>query len=364
VVRIGLIGAGWRSEYYLRIAAELPWLFDIATVLTASQQSADRLSADWAIPTTTDLSEFRAQGPYDYVVVSVPRAVAPELIHTLSAADIPVLTETPPARDRESLRALWSAIGGAPVQVAEQYRFQPQHSARLAVAASGALGIVHAAEVSVAHEYHGVSLIRAALGIGFEPVEVTARLIPDRVVAARGRDGWFDRPDLIDAPRTWALLRFDAGIGIYDFADEQYVSPIRSRHITIRGTEGELRDDTVHHLAEAGRSVTLSLARESTGIDGDLEGSFLRRIALGAEVVYENQFIGARLNDDELAVAEVMVKMAHFARTGEPFYSLADGCHDHYLGLLMAESAQSGRAVSSSPQPWSDSVSVLSRTAG
>ncbi len=360
-MRIGLIGAGWRSEYYLRIADELPWLFEIAAVLTASQSSADRVSADWAVPTTTDLADFLTRGPYDYVVVSVPRAVAPELIRTLSAADIPVLTETPPARDLESLTAVWSAVGGAPVQVAEQYRFQPQHAARLAVAASGSLGAVHTAEVSVAHEYHGVSLIRAALGIGFEPVEVTARLIPDRVVASRGRDGWLDHPEQVEATRAWSLLRFDAGIGIYDFADEQYVSPIRSRHITFRGTEGELRDDTVHRLAEAGRSVTLTLAREATGLDGDLEGNFLRRIALGTDVVYENPFVGARLNDDELAVAQVMAKMAHFARTGEPFYSLADGCHDHYLGLLMAESAQTGRAVSSSAQPWGGSASVLSR---
>ena len=364
MTRIGLIGAGWRSEYYLRIAGELPWLFEIAAVLTASQASADRMSADWAIPTTTDLSDFLTRGPYDYVVVSVPRAVAPELVRALSAADIPVLTETPPARDLDSLTALWSAVGGAPVQVAEQYRFQPQHSARLAVAASGALGIVHTAEVSVAHEYHGVSLIRAALGVGFEPVEVTARLIPDRVVAAHGRDGWLDRPGLIEATRTWALLQFDAGIGIYDFADEQYVSPVRSRHITFRGTEGELRDDTVRYVAEAGRAATMSLSREATGLDGDLEGSFLRRIALGTNVVYENPFVRARLNDDELAVAEVMTKMAHFVRTGEPFYSLADGCHDHYLGLLIAESARAGRAVSSSPQAWSGAVSVLAHPAG
>lgn len=362
-MRIGLIGAGWRSEYYLRIAGELPWLFEIATVLTASRSSADRVNADWAVPTTSDLADFLARGPYDYVVVSVPRAVAPELIRTLSAADIPVLTETPPARDLESLTGLWSEVGGAPVQVAEQYRFQPHHSARLAVAASGVLGIVHTAEVSVAHDYHGVSLIRAALGMGFEPVEVTAQLIPDRVVAARGRDGWLDRPEQVEATRAWALLRFDAGIGIYDFAGEQYVSPIRSRHITIRGTEGELRDDAVHRLAEASRSVTLTLTREATGLDGDLEGSFLRRIALGAEVVYENPFVGARLNDDELAVAEVMAKMAHFVRTGESFYSLADGCHDHYLALLMSESAQTGRWVTSSPQAWSGAVSVLARTA-
>jgi len=363
-VRIGLIGAGWRSEYYLRIANELPWEFEIGGVLTATQASADRVNAGWAIPATTDLPGFLRSGPFDYVVVSVPRAVAPDYLRTITAVGIPVLAETPPAAELDNLNRLWAELGSAPIQVAEQYRFQPQHAARLAVAASGVLGTVHTAEVSAAHEYHGVSLIRSALGIGFEPVEVTSHVIPDRVVSSRGRDGWQDSPVEVDAHRTWAQLQFSSGVGVYDWADQQYVSPIRSRHITFRGATGELRDDTVHRLAEVDRSVTLHLERETTGIDGDLEGSFLRRIALGADVVYENHFIGARLNDDELAVAEVMAKMAHFVRTGEPFYPLADGCHDHYLALLMAESARTSRTVVSSPQAWGSSASVLSRAAG
>jgi predicted dehydrogenase len=362
-VRVGLIGAGWRSEYYLRIASELPWEFEIGGVLAATQTSADRVTAEWAIPATIDFAAFLRCGPYDYVVVSVPRAIAPDYVRTLAAEGIPVLTETPPAAELDGLNELFAELGSAPIQVAEQYRYQPQHAARLAVAASGVLGDVHTAEVSVAHEYHGVSLIRSALGVGFDAVEVTAHPIPDHVVSARGRDGWKDSPERLEATRTWGLLRFPHGVGVYDWADEQYVSPIRSRHITFRGTTGELRDDTVRTLAEVGRSMTLQLAREATGIDGDLEGSFLRRIALGPDVVYENRFVGARLNDDEVAVAEVMTKMGHFVLTGEPFYSLADGCHDHYLGMLMAESARTGGTVSSSPQAWSDSPSVLSRSA-
>jgi predicted dehydrogenase len=298
------------------------------------------------------------------MVVSVPRAIAPDYVRTITAAGIPVLTETPPAAELDGLNQLFAELGSAPIQVAEQYRYQPQHAARLAIAASGALGEVHTAEVSAAHEYHGVSLIRSVLGMGFDPVEITAHAISDQVVSSRGRDGWKEFPERVDATRTWGLLRFARSIGVYDWADEQYVSPIRSRHTTLRGTTGELRDDTVRQLAEVGRSTTLRLAREATGIDGDLEGSFLRRIALGPDVVYENRFVGARLNDDELAVAEVMTKMGQFVRTGEPFYPLADGCHDHYLGMLMSESARTGQTVSSSPQAWSASPSVLSRSAG
>ena len=80
---------------------------------------------------------------------------------------MPALAETPPGWEMDELLDLHALTErGARVQVAEQYAFQPLHAARLALVQSGRLGPVRQAHVSVAHGYHGVSLLRRFLGIG------------------------------------------------------------------------------------------------------------------------------------------------------------------------------------------------------
>jgi predicted dehydrogenase len=353
---IGLIGAGWRAEYFLRIARELPDRFTVARVLVRTEESASSVTESWGVPATTSLAGFLA-GSYDYVVVSTPWAVVPQLIEALVAAGIPVLSETPPAPDAAALRSLWSSVGGAPVQVAEQYFLQPHHAARLAVVGSGLIGDVSSARLSVAHGYHGVSLARLYLGVGFDPVTIRADALTDPLLSSNGRAGWFDEFEPVPGKRTVALLRFaDTGSGernaVFDFTDEQYFSPVRSRHTSVRGTRGEISDNTVTHLVGPGNPASGELRRDVTGVESDLSGNYLRRVTLHTQVLWQNPFTPARLNDDEIAVAEAMHRMAVFVQTGEEFYSLAEASHDHYLGLLIDEAAASGETVRSQPMPW------------
>lgn len=362
-VRIGLIGAGWRSKYYLRIAQHLPERFTIARVLVRSESSAARVTNEWGVDAGASFDDFVRDAAFDYVVVSVPVDQAGDLIIRLADAGIPALTETPPASSLEQLCELYTRVGGAGVQVAEQYQFQPHHAARLAIARSGMIGGVSTAHVSVAHGYHGVSLIRMALGVGFEPVTISGFAVSDRVVSARGRDSWNDEYNEYDSVTTTAVLRFGESTAVFEFNVEQYFSPIRDRHITIRGTRGEIRNDAVNHLTVTGQSARERLYREVTGVDGDLEGSFLRRVSLRDTVYYENRFKPARLNDDELAVAEVMHRMAEYVSTGREFYGLADAAHDQYLSLLIDESVASGRPVASADPPWGSASSAASPSA-
>jgi len=349
---IGLIGAGWRAEYFLRIAEALPDRFEIATVLVRSERSAAAARERWSVSATTSLAEF-LRGRYDYVIVSTPAEAAADLVVSLVAAGVPVLAETPPATGVDELVALYDRVGGAPVQVAEQYHLQPAHAARLAVAASGLIGEVTSTRVSAAHGYHGLSLARRALGLGSEGVRVTAQTVPDRVLSARGREGWKPQLVEVDNPRTVALLRFESGAAaVFDFAEEQYFSPVRARHFSVRGTRGEVDDDHVDYLLAPGRAVHSRLVRDSTGIDGDLDGSHLRGITLNETTVYENRFAPARLGDDELAVAELMHRMAGFVETGANVYSLAEASHDQYLALLVQRAAEDGSETESARMPW------------
>lgn len=357
-VRIGVVGASWRAQYYFRIARALPEQFQVTGVLVRTAHSVEAVAAEWAIGATTSLEAFLHDGPYDFVVVAVPVEHAGDLVRAFASRNIPVLVETPPASSLEEMEQLYRDTAGAPVQVAEQYRFQPHHAARLSVARSGALGQITSAHVSVAHGYHGISLIRFALGVGFEPAQISGFEMVDRVVSARGRDDWNAQYTESDALNTMALFQFSDSSGVFEFSTEQYFSPIRARHITIRGSRGELRGDEVDYLTVPGFAAHERLAREETGRDGDLEASFLRRVTLRDTAHWSNRFAPARLNDDELAVAEVMHRMARFVRTGTAFYSIADASHDHYLGLLMNEAVATGHRLTSATTAWSHEAST------
>lgn len=358
---VGIVGGGWRAEYYLRIAAALPGVFRISGVLVRTAASAQRMESVWSVPTFTDVDTFLRAGDHDYVVVSVPRTEAPHLARRI-VATVPVLLETPPAEDLDGLEALYGDLRSAPVQVAEQYRFQPQHRARLVLAHSGAIGTVTRARVSVAHDYHGVSLLRSALSIGFDPLTISGEEFVENVVASRGRDSWAPRLGEHAATLVSARLELPEKLGQYEFQGDQYVSPTRSRHISIHGSSGEVWDDQVHLVQSAGRAVHLEVTREMMGADGDLEGMFLRSISAGERLLYSNPFGAARLNDDEVAVAHVMAGMADYVRSGVPFYGLADASHDHYLSLCIAESIAQGTRIHTSERPWSTEESLAAIT--
>jgi predicted dehydrogenase len=359
--RFGLIGTGWRSEYFARIAAALPEYMSIGAVTSARPESAKAFGRLWGLDVAADVDDLLARD-LEFVLVSVPRTVAPELIRAAVSAGKPVLTETPPAAGLDDLHDLYGALGhDSPVQVAEQYQFQPHHAARIELARSGLIGPVSSARVSAAHGYHGVSLIRFLLGIGFDEVAIRAAKVPDRLLSGNGRYGWTPELAMATPRRTVAQLDVDgtdAQAGLFDFDDEQYYSPIRSRHVSVSGEKGEISDLDVSRWIRPGHAITEPITRDVTGVDGDLDGSTLRRLRLGERVVWSNEFGDVRLSDDELAGARALVRMAAFTRGGEGFYGLADGCHDHYLSLLIDAAAASGATVRSEPQPWSGRASA------
>jgi predicted dehydrogenase len=356
--RIGIVGASWRAEYYLRAASVLPEHFEVVAVHVASDASAERVTRTWSVAATTSRAAFLA-GDYDFVVVATPSEVAAELTVAASRAGHAVLTETPPAPTRESLLAYYAELRGQRVQVAEQYRFQAHHAARLALAKSGRLGPVTWARLSAAHGYHGVSLIRAFLGKGFDPVTISGYSVPDPTVASRGRDDWHDELVEYTSARAFARLDYGEQNGLYEFDFEQYFSPTRPRHVEVYGPRGQISDDDVSYVVAPRHATVGRLQRSATGADGDLEGFFVDSISWGDDIVWSNPYRGARLNDDELAVAELMGRMARYVDGGPEAYSLADGCHDQLLSLAINEAVESGLPVRVDEVPWADATSVL-----
>jgi predicted dehydrogenase len=359
--RVGFVGGGYRLAPYLAAMRALPEEFEAVGAVVRTDATAERLTAQ-GVPATTSLDAFLAGGPYDFVLLSVPWPEILPLAGRLLDAGHTVLSETPIAERTELVGPFLQRYGtDARLQSAEQYRFQPMHAARIAVARSGRIGEAVSVTASFAHDYHAMSVVRAALGLGFEPVSVTATTFDDRGVQPVGREGWNEELEVGTAARTVASLVWaDRGVSaVYDFTGEQYFSPIRSRRMAVRGTHGELAEDRVVSIRVPGQPVVLPLVRDATGIDGDLGGFHLRDVSLGDTVLWRSGFGAARLSDDELAVATVLRAMAGYVQDGASFYGIADAAEDQYLDELVQRAAAEERTVTSTPQAWSSLPSAL-----
>ena len=46
-IQFGVVGAGWRAEFFLRIAAAAPEHFELPTVVARNPENAKRFAATW-----------------------------------------------------------------------------------------------------------------------------------------------------------------------------------------------------------------------------------------------------------------------------------------------------------------------------
>jgi len=355
--RFAVVGAGWRSQFFLRLAAQLPQRLAVCAVVARRPEVAAAVREQWGVPTFPDLPSLLdadRRRPPEFAVTALPRTANADALRTLAAHGVPVLSETPPAPDLAGLHDLWRDVGaGGLVQVAEQYHLMPGHAARRALAGSGVIGVPGQVQVSSTHDYHAVSLIRLLLGIGHQPALVHARRFTGPLVDPLTRAGWTDDPTARPAGTTIATLDFGSTSGLYDFTDNQWHNPLRGRRILVRGSLGEIDGDDVTWLADGRTVLHAPLARRQTGYDLDLDGYDTQHIALGATVLWRNPFEGLRWADEEIAIGSLLLAMAGWVRgAGPPPYPLADGCQDHALALAIHQAVASGEAVRVEPGPW------------
>jgi hypothetical protein len=348
---IGIVGTGWRAEFFLRIAQARPDLFQVSGVVGRDFSKASALGQRFAVAAFEDWRRMVAARAPTFVVTSVTWAAAPIVMGELAAAGIPVLSETPPAPNTAALNELYRALGGARVQIAEQYAFQPHHAARLTFLYSGALGDISQAQVSAAHGYHGVNLMRRYLRVGFDPVTITARRFASAVVAGASRAGPPTGETIRRVDQDLAWFDFGEKLGVFDFTGEQYFSYIRNPRVLVRGVRGELFNDSAVYLQDAATPVRIAFERHEGGAQGNLEGKYLKGIQGGERWLYRNVLAPAALSDDELAIGTCLLLMADYARGGSPFYGLAEACHDTYLSFLLNDALQHGQARSEA-QAW------------
>ncbi|MFJ2955804.1 Gfo/Idh/MocA family protein [Streptomyces sp. NPDC087270] len=373
-IRFGIVGSGWRSEFFVRLARALPERLAVAGVVTRSAERAEQVRTAWGVPAYRTVGELLAAEP-EFVIPSVPWDVTPGVVRDLVEQGVPVLAETPPAPDAAGLRELWSAVGGARraasgggggmasasaadggalVQVAEQYVLMPGHAARIALVRDGVIGAATSVQLSSTHMYHAMSLIRHTLGVGFGPATVTARAFTAPLADPLSPRGWSDDLTPKDATTTLALIDFGAGrTGLYDFTDNQWWNPLRARRVVVRGSLGEIVDDSVVRMADPRTPVESALVRRRTGTDLNLEGAEVHHISFDGRVVWRNDYVGASLSEDDLAVVDLLCRTGAWVRgEGPEPYPLAEGCQDHLLALAVEESARTGAPVTTAEEAW------------
>jgi len=343
----GIVGGGWRSHLLLRLADAAPGRLNAAGVVTRTADAGERVTARWGVPTYRTIDELLKAEDVDYVVAAVSWPAMPGVIRDLVAAGMAVLAETPPAPDVDRMRSLWGDVAGSGlVQVAEQYLLMPGHAARHTVIQDGVIGQATSVEISSTHLYHAVSLIRRLLGVGMDDVVVNARDFRAPLVDPLTFDGW----DLqaVPEPRTTTIATLDFGdrMGLYNFVENQWWNPLRTRRIVVRGSRGELVDNTVVRLVDPTSPVESSLVYRRTGVDMNLEGSELVHVSFDGRVVYRNPWLGTRLSEDDIAVASMLEAEGAWVRgEGPEPYPLAQACQDHAIGLAIQESARTGAEV-------------------
>ncbi len=364
-MRFGIVGSGWRVCALLRAARGTQGRIEAAGLAARTPAHAAALAAEFNLPVYTSLAELAAAQPLDFVMTSVPWDVNPQVIRAAAALGLPVLSETPPATTVAELRELWAlAEQGARIQVAEQYWLQPHHAARLAFAHSGRMGRISQVQISAAHGYHSISLMRRFLGIGAELPRIRVNSFHSPVVQGPDTDGPPAGDVIIDAEQTIKLFDFGDRLGVLDFMDEQYFSWIRGQRLLVRGDRGEIIDDHAAYLADYRTPIRVTFERHSAGLNGNLEGNYLKGIQAGEQWWYHNPVAPAELSDDEIAVASLLLRMADFVRGGPDAYSLAEACQDRYFDILSEEALASGQSVQAERQPWADALAQSAGFAG
>jgi len=355
-VTLGIVGSGWRAEFFARLAALLPDRLTLVGAAVRTPESAERTAVRWGVPVYLSAEELIAKQSPEFVVAGVPWPVTPEIIGTLVEAGIPVLAETPPAPDEDGMRALWERVGARRlVQVAEQYLLMPGHAARGELVRRGVIGTPTSVQVSSTHGYHAVSMIRGLMGAGFGPVRVVASRHSAPLLDPLTRAGWTGASEPAEAVTTIATLDFgDGRSGLYDFTDNQWHNRLRHRRIVIRGSLGEIVDDTVVRWGGPQTVLRSEIHRSQLGHDLNLDGFDTEHFVFEGEAVWHNPFLGLRLMDEEIAIARLMLATAEWARDEGPEpYPLADGCQDHLVSLAMDRAAATGQPVTTAVEAWS-----------
>lgn len=400
-----IVGSGWRSLFFVRIAKQYPEQFELKYMLCRTEEKTARMAGENQIPTTTSV-EACVEAKPDFVVVAVSKPSLFEETKKWAQLGFPVLCETPAAGSVEDLIALWELVqGGAKFQIAEQYHRYPVLAAGLKAVKQGRLADPYAVTLSMAHEYHGISLIRRMLQpddpmklqlqsvVGEKyafPVTDTdsrAGAITDGSVQMRDRarvtlrfvtqaqhtsclqqdKHWLQPQQSLSNPEQLQQQQQHqppqqpphppqccpqaspvSKVAFYDFSGAQYHSYIRACHVNVQGRDGEWNDTFLRYVGEDHLPQVEQLKAYFAPEHAQLVTSQLKQ-----QSVDWLPYIDMSNAQDEYAIATMMYDMREYIAGGKEVYPMAEALEDAYLTLLMKQALEHpGQEILPKKMPW------------
>lgn len=350
MISFGIVGSGYRAEYFGRIARTYPELFR-AIYLCRSAEKTERMTAHTGMEATQSPERFMAFKP-DFLVIAVDRGHMAEEALKWAETGIPVITETPSGANTEELNRLWEAQEkkGARISCCEQYFRQPLLAAGLKAIGTGLIGTPVSLYISLLHHYHGASLIRKALQVPVgEAFSLRGCRSVTEVTATDSREGAILDGRSQREERDRFHIDFAGGKEAdYDFSSVQYRTYLRSRHLTVRGTRGEWSDTLVRTTDAEGSPIQLFLLPEIDQAYRCLDTQALRDLRRNWRPDLAPDTV-----QDEFAIATLLLDMGAYCAGGPSPYPLAEALEDAYFWLQMERAAQQPwQEIRSERMPW------------
>lgn len=314
-----IIGGGWRAEFYLRIAELLPDKFNVNAICIRNNVRAEYIKNKYNVKVFKTIEETLSC-QFDFIVNCINMDDISEFAVSLADKGYYVLCETPIITPPLPEHAYDK------IQVAEQFHLKGTYQALKRVIDMGLIGDIVSMEISVAHDYHAMSLMRFLLDDYDEPKKIYQHTINEKILMTNWRIGELPEKKIEDNEHIIKIFKFTKADVIYNYMAEQYFSPIRKDRIVIRGTRGEIENCKVRYFNSNNEFVENEIKSVMSGL---LDGLFHDKIIFEDKVLYNFPYKPARLSEEESAIADCLVKMDNYIKTGEQFYSYKRGYEDY-----------------------------------
>lgn len=320
-----VIGGGWRAEFYIRIAKLLPQIFEVKGVCIRNPYTAKKIRRQYGVTVVETIDDV-LKIDCDFFVNCINKEDISSMSFELCKSGYAVLQETPASPTLKG-------NGNYKLQVAEQFHLKPMYQAIKGIINDGFIGEVNHIEISVAHEYHAMSLIRFFMDEDM-PKCIYSKELTNSVLHTHFRQGELEKKEIAESKHQIAVFDCHGKNAIYNFDYEQYFSPVRSDRLLIRGTLGEIENNVVRYFNDENIYCENLIAQHQSG---NLDGFFNGAITFCNKVYYKSPFGDARLSDEETAIAMVLLKMDKYIKTGEEFYSYESAVKDVACGIHRPE---------------------------
>lgn len=369
-LKFAVIGSGYRAKFYARVAKRYPSLFQLQMIVCRSEQKARSIEEELACRAVYDVKECEKAHP-DLIVIAVNKASISESVQEWVNKGYPVLAETPVASEAGVMKQLWKMQQrqNARIFVAEQYHRYPSLMPGLEAIRRGLLGEPQTAYLSLAHDYHGASLIRRMLRTGIEDFSLFGLRVKHPVVETDSRYGAITDGRIAEKARDQIIFQFASGkTAIYDFSGLQYHSFLRSRHLTVRGSLGEWNDtelryiDTqnlVHHkyLSPAVPEKYSALMQAAHADEALFYDTFSSTGELPHKLPENGAYTAQELimdnAQDEFAIASLLFDIQSSLQDKSIVYPLQEALEDAHIWSKIEEAVKTpGKLIHSEEREW------------